>query len=248
MLFHLAALEKKLREIDTLKRKRDDKGLRALEPAQRAKIERETELRAQLDSIGASNGDASQMVCQKRHQATSAASLSSPKFEVGSYLLIDGLHAKVRKLSEDGQVRVQFSDSGQKEWLQPASEAHAKRISKIGDEGGAGITDHGTTSAAIPSVAGRAAFFQRPPPAHRGLWNPPAAPSAPPMRPPSPATTRTTTAISTTGAVCTHCPSWPRAPCLPVRARRRRAHAALRKHHTRGAVLRPLLCGALAPC
>ena len=192
------ALEKKLREIDSLKRKRDEKGWRALEPTQRSKIEREAELRAQLDSMDADDGGDASATPSKSVPAPVGApaaavlGVDSPKFEVGSYLLVDGHRAKVRKLSDDGQVRVQFSDSGEKEWLQPASDTDAKRIGKAGAGDVRSKDAGGAAAAAAPSTVGAATMSSSPRAADSARAVAAAKAAAPPV-------------ATTTSAACTHC-------------------------------------------
>ena len=104
------ALEKKLRQISDLKRKRDEGGEGALNEEQRQKLRREDELQAKLSLLGAEPG------------GSGAPGSSLGGVQVGSRLRIDGRRAKVKRV-EGEKVRVRFKDDGSKEWLVLASDA-----------------------------------------------------------------------------------------------------------------------------
>ena len=137
------ALEKKLKFIGELKRKRES-GL-SLDEQQKAKLARESEILAELEALPAAAAAAAVCpVCPVAPPAAAAVAASpsasarmaqAPTVEVGMKLLVDGRKAKVKQVDlEGGRLKVKFSDDESKEWLRQDDE----RVSFGKDHGTAG--------------------------------------------------------------------------------------------------------------
>ena len=131
------AIEKKLREIDELNAKagRGEK----LDDRQRAKISRESELRASLlavhDELGQPNAPAAEMPRPSPSQAAAAKPLPPPpralhaQLEAGVRLRVDGRAAKVKSVLPSGEVRVRYKEDGTKGTLHLPSDD--ERVSEV---------------------------------------------------------------------------------------------------------------------
>jgi hypothetical protein len=131
------AIEKKLREIEELNAKagRGEK----LDDRQRAKVSRESELRASLlevhDELGQPNAPSAEMPRPSPPQAAAAKPLPPPpralhaQLEAGVRLRVDGRAAKVKSVLPSGEVRVRYKEDGTKGTLHLPSDD--ERVSEV---------------------------------------------------------------------------------------------------------------------